>query len=137
MTFDPYRDVAEFHRKFGLPTAGPGVVPKLTAPSVSLFRTQFLEEELRELRTALDFDDLAGAADALVDLVYVALGTAHLLGLDFPAHWAEVQRANLAKERATSADDPRSKRGHHLDVVKPEGWLPPDHAAILRGQGVP
>jgi len=37
--------------------------------------------------------------------------------------WADVQRANMSKERATSAT--QSKRSSTLDVFKPEGWIPP------------
>jgi len=49
--------------------------------------------------------------------------------------FTEVQRANLAKERAAGATDRRSKRGSGLDVVKPEGWRPPDVAGVLRRHG--
>lgn len=127
---DPYRDVGDFHRRFGL-DAHPEAPPRLLGVDAFGFRFRFLEEELRELAEAHAAGDLAGAADALVDLVYVALGTAHLMGLDWNAHYAAVHAANMLKERASSAADPRSKRGHALDVVKPEGWAPPDHRQIL------
>lgn len=37
--------------------------------------------------------------------------------------WADVQRANMQKERVLKAED--SKRGSTWDVRKPEGWIPP------------
>lgn len=43
--------------------------------------------------------------------------------------WNDVQRANMSKERALKATD--SKRGSTYDVIKPEGWLPPQTDAII------
>ncbi len=129
---DLFGDVGEFHDRFGLGTFGtvrPGALP----PDVFKFRQDFMEEELQEhnlAHTSLDRDALL-ALDALVDLVYVALGTAHLMGIDFNAHWRLVHEKNMQKERASGAADPRSKRGHSLDVVKPVGWTPPDHEPIF------
>lgn len=127
---DLFNDVGAFHKKFGLDTFG-RVKPQLLPPDAQRFREKFLEEELTEFVIACQSQDLANAADALVDLIYVALGTAHMMGIDFNAHWAEVQRANMAKERASGAGDVRSKRKNALDVVKPEGWTPPDHGPII------
>lgn len=128
---DLFQDVGDFHRKFDLPSF-PEVGPAFIDGSAFEFRYKFLEEELAELLEAYNDRDLAKVLDALVDLVYVALGTAHLFGLPFNEAWAAVQRANLQKERAASASDPRSKRGHQLDVVKPAGWQPPDIGAVIR-----
>ena len=127
-----YDDVRDFHRKFDLP-AHPEAPPQFLAPDVLQYRLGFLLEELNEFTLAMEQRDLAEAADALADLVYVALGTAHLMRLPFEQVWQEIQRANLAKERVTGATDPRSKRRHALDVVKPPGWRAPDHSlALLR-----
>lgn len=134
MGFSNYHDVGQFHQKFNLPCiqhSGP-LRPHLLAADVFNYRRRFLLEELKELVNAQLNDDLPGVADALIDLVYVAMGTAQLMDLPWPALWDEVQRANLAKVRATGIDDPRAKRGSALDVVKPEGWHPPDIAAVLR-----
>jgi predicted HAD superfamily Cof-like phosphohydrolase len=43
--------------------------------------------------------------------------------------WADVQRANMSKERATKATD--SKRGSTFDVIKPAGWVGPQTDAII------
>lgn len=125
---DMFGDVGLFHEKFGLPRRRDGGgLTKLT-PDVLEFRTKFMQEELDEFR---DADTFEKQADALVDLVYVALGTAQMMRFAWAPLWAEVQRANMAKERAVSADDPRSTRSHALDVVKPVGWRPPDVAGAL------
>jgi predicted HAD superfamily Cof-like phosphohydrolase len=43
--------------------------------------------------------------------------------------WADVQRANLSKERALKAED--SKRGSVWDVYKPKNWVGPRTEEIL------
>lgn len=75
--------------------------------------------------------------DGLLDLAYVALGTAHMHRFPWAAGFAEVQRANMSKERASSSGDARSTRGHALDVVKPAGFRPPDVAGALMAAGWP
>ena len=133
-----YEDVRAFHQKFGVPTDADAHAPALPSSDVLEYRAKFLQEELDEFVKDTAEGNLEGVADALVDLVYVAYGTALLLGIS-PALWDElwndVQRANMAKERATSANDPRSKRSHSLDVVKPEGWVKPQGATILKKYG--
>ena len=119
-------DVKAFHEKFGfLVHETPGHLTKRKLRE----RVEFLEEELAEFKVACATQDLAEQGDALIDLVYVALGTAVMLGLPWEAMWAEVQRANMAKERGVG------KRGHQFDCVKPEGWMPPNHEYVLRVHG--
>jgi predicted HAD superfamily Cof-like phosphohydrolase len=125
-----FDSVGEFHRKFGLRVCGDGP-PLIVDDDTFLFRYQFLHEELHELLQAHRDRDLSAVADALVDLVYVAHGTAHMYGLPFDEVFKEVQRANMTKERAVGSGDGRSKRGSALDVVKPEGWTPPDVEGVL------
>ncbi len=127
-----FQMVGDFHRKFGLGVAGETAYPaKVLDDQTFLFRYQFLLEELHELLAAHRAGDVAGVADALADLVYVALGTAHLAGIPFDRVFEEVQRANVTKERAAGGGDSRSKRGSGLDVVKPAGWTPPDVAGTI------
>jgi len=122
-------DVALFHHKFKVPVASD---PSFLGPKTFEFRFRFMHEELAEFHLAHSKGDMEGAADALIDLAYVIHGTAHMMGLPWPALWEEVQRANMSKVRATSPD--QSKRGSALDVIKPEGWEPPNHSRIL-GEG--
>ncbi len=70
------------------------------------------------------------ALDGLVDLVYVALGTAWLMGLDFPEAWRRVHAANMQKVRAQRKEE--SARGTTFDVVKPAGWQPPNLSDLVR-----
>lgn len=119
-------DIRDFHEKFGLEYKGP---PRALEPEMSKFRVGFMQEELDEYQSAVYSGDLAGQFDALIDLIYVALGTAYLQGFPFAAGWREVQRANITKERAVSAE--QSKRGTAFDVIKPAGWMAPDMDGVL------
>ena len=114
-------DVYEFQLKFGIPQ--PQIARQLPK-ELAEFRLKFLKEELEEYEKAVESGDLERQLDALVDLVYVALGTALMSGFDFDTAWSRVQLANMAKERAKSAND--SKRGSAYDIVKPAGWRPPE-----------
>lgn len=120
-------DIHQFHEKFGLKPVEK--VGELNA-EVLKFRIDFMREELNEFERAAAFGDLEGELDALVDLVYVALGTAYLAKFPFGQAWNRVQKANMAKVRAEKESD--SKRGSVLDVVKPEGWTPPSHHDLVK-----
>jgi len=94
-----------------------------------LERVDCMAEELLEFRQAVDTQDLEGQADALIDLVYFAKGTAVMLGLPWEPLWRDVHRANLTKERGVT------KRGHAYDTVKPPGWQGPTTRQILHRAG--
>lgn len=143
------KDVADFHAKFGLEYGGP---PRHLPPDLGPFRTKFMAEELAEYITKFKGDqanltslvgylveknalqepqDLEHQLDALVDLVYVALGTAYLHGFNFDEAWRRVHAANMKKVRAQRAE--QSLRGSTFDVVKPEGWTPADLSDLVQG----
>ncbi len=138
-----FQDVRDFHQKFELLCFDK---PARLTKRKLVERVEFMQEELNEfiegcgLITMENADspgipvlsyeddgeqDLAKQADALVDLVYVALGTAVMLGLPWDWLWDDVQRANMAKVRGMT------KRGHAVDVTKPPGWQGPQTQRIL------
>jgi predicted HAD superfamily Cof-like phosphohydrolase len=125
-----WKDIYEFHKKFGIPMAPR---PMMLDDHAMEFRLGFMEEELTELNEAKEEKDLAKMADALADLVYVAIGTALMMGIPWDLIWSEVQRANMTKERAPS--DGSSKRKSSLDVIKPLGWTGPNHEEALQLTG--
>jgi predicted HAD superfamily Cof-like phosphohydrolase len=130
-----FEDVGIFHERFGLHNATffrPG--PRRWDRTLLEFRLKFLKEELKEFEDAMKRHDDAEMFDALIDLVYVAMGTAHLQGYPWEEGWDAVQRANMQKVRALP-DGSDSKRDSSFDVVKPNGWTAPDIAAILKNYG--
>lgn len=119
-------DIKDFHKKFGLEYQGP---PRALPFELSEFRYNFMREELFEYADARDHDDKAKQLDALVDLLYVAFGTAYLHGFDIRAAWNRVHEANMKKVRALREED--SVRGSTYDVVKPPGWRAPDLSDLV------
>lgn len=118
-----YEDLVMFHEKFGLSYSGP---PRDLPHELEEFRSDFLEEELLEYQQSLN---LADKLDALVDLVYIALGNAYLHGFPFNEAWRRVHTANMQKVRALAPAD--SKRNNVHDVVKPVGWQAPDLSDLV------
>ncbi len=114
---DLLADIDDFHRKFMFEPRYPGqpLDPQLTA-----FRVRFIAEELHELTTALKKSHVPEILDAIVDILYVAAGTAWLLGLPLAEAWERVHATNMKKVRAKRPSD--SKRGSEWDVVKPPGF---------------
>ena len=126
-----FDDVGDFHEKFGLDNVTHrGAGERVFNPELMEFRIKFLHEELQEFEDATVTRNAEDMFDALLDLVYVAMGTAHLLGFPWQAGWDEVQRANMTKVRA-QADGSNSRRLSSFDVVKPPGWTPPRIGEVL------
>lgn len=121
-----FADIADFHEKFKLAYDG---MPRQLDRELHNFRAGFMTEELGEYVEAHEAGDLEGQIDALVDLVYVVLGTAYLQGFPFDEAWKRVHAANMSKIRALRPD--QSKRGSVYDVVKPPGFVPPDHSDLI------
>jgi len=114
-------DVEELRKKFKLPIA---LEPTLLDRETLQFRVKFLMEEVSELVTAHNDRDLVAAADAIVDIVYVAFGGVIEMGLPFDALWNAVHEANMLKIKV----DPENlgKRGYIHDLVKPADWVSPE-----------
>lgn len=86
------------------------------------------QEELGEYNVAAEEDDVLEQADALIDLIYFALGRLVEMGVPAMAVFDGVQTANMGKERGELAKR-RGSKG--FDAVKPAGWVAPDHSWLL------
>ena len=65
--------------------------------SVSELRFNLIDEELKELRQALDERNLIEVADALTDLLYVVYGAGHSFGINLDKCFEEVHNSNMSK----------------------------------------
>lgn len=122
-----------------------------------------LQEAWAEHQNGPCAETVAEIADACLDLIYVATGLMHALGLDPQPLWNEVHRSNVDKikhrcgsclgggsiaepvtetyEQVTACKD-CGGQGYIYEVrlredgkvLKPEGWLPPELLALVRGQ---
>lgn len=95
-------------------------------------RVHFLLEEVNELLESIEDNNFPEVIDALIDIVYVAKGTAVILGIEnWHNHFDEVHRANMEKIPGWNEKRPNQV----FDLIKPEGWKPPNHLAILNREG--
>lgn len=86
------------------------------------FRVKFLQEELDELKTAKNAEDVV---DALIDLCVVAIGTLDCFNIDAYKAWDVVLDANMKKEVGVKESRPNPLG--LPDLIKPEGWVAPSH----------
>lgn len=115
------RDVDTFQKNvLGLECA-PGPLP----PHRLQFKLGHMHEELEEFKKAWDTGAFEDQVDALIDLIYVALGAILEMGVSPHEAFGAVHDANMQKLRGVT------KRGEAFDALKPEGWQPPDHAALI------
>ena len=64
---------------------------------IKKLRVDLIEEELSELKEAIDKKDIKEVADALTDILYVTYGAGHAFGIDLDKCFDEVQRSNMSK----------------------------------------
>lgn len=121
----PESMLAEFHEKFNQPF-GSGDVRDFA------LRQKLNLEEALELDEAFNTLDIVKIAAELADVLYVAYGTAHSLGIPILEVLAEVHRANMDKFGSGEA-----KYRDDGKLLKPNGWKPADVASVLRRNGVP
>ena len=60
-------------------------------------RFDLIQEELNELKDAMDTKNLKEVADALTDILYVTYGAGYAYGINLDECFKEVQRANMSK----------------------------------------
>lgn len=150
---DMIGDVNAFHAKFGQEYTGK---PRMLPHDLHDFRVKFHEEETREYRDEQinlveavrrqDRRDIVNSLelqlDALVDAAWVILGTADLQfgRRAFIEAWRRVVKANMAKVRKdmTSHGDGSvdSGRAPKYDIVKPAGWVAPDHRDLVSDNAI-
>lgn len=116
-----WNDVREFHEKFGHPVAAS---PRMIATPRALSRGKWMNEEVAEFLVAKDIYE---QADAMIDLIYFALGTLVEMGLEADELFDIVQQANMAKLWSDGKPHYNPKDGK---VIKPEGWQDP--APLIR-----
>lgn len=96
-------------------------------PDPNVFDFKFVPNDDRD-------QDLAGQADALIDLVYVAKGTAVMKGLPWKRLWNDVHAANMRKELRPTPHRAAFQAPAAM-IGKPEGWVGPETLAILEDVG--
>lgn len=111
-----WREVQEFHRAFGLPVSTKPVTLPLERRAE---RSNWMREELNEFDAA---NTVASQADAMIDLIYLAMGTLVEMGVP-PARAFELVHASNMSKRWPDGVVRLAPDGK---VLKPPAWLAPD-----------
>tara|TARA_Y100001936_G_scaffold164885_1_gene160993 strand:+ start:565 stop:936 length:372 start_codon:yes stop_codon:yes gene_type:complete len=89
-----FSKVGLFMRTFGQEVKNK---PSFSSDKINKLRYDLINEELTELKEALDKKDLLEVADALTDILYVTYGAGHAFGIDLDKCFEEVQNSNMSK----------------------------------------
>lgn len=90
---------------------------------------KLITEEYDELQVAAANKDRVETVDALLDIIVVAIGALHSVGVDTEGAWKEVMASNLAKINPRTG---RVQKREDGKVIKPEGWQPPDIVKYIK-----
>lgn len=110
-----WNDVKRFHKLFNHPHS---VYPVLLDQERISIRSKWMCEEIEEL---IDADSIYEQADAIIDLIYFALGTLVEMGVRPKSLFDIVQDANMNK--MWSDGIPRYDKDGK--VIKPSSWKDP------------
>lgn len=120
--------VTEFHETYGLPVHD---APTLSCEQTKQLRINLLQEELNELKEALEDNDPLETLDALIDLQYVLDGAFLSFGLQDvkQAAFEEVHRSNMSK---LGEDGQPIRREGDGKVMKGPNYFRPDLAQFIK-----
>ncbi len=89
-----FEKVKKFMETFGQEVKNTPSFPK---ENIIKLRYALIEEELSELKLAIDTKNIIEVADALTDILYVTYGAGHAFGIDLDKCFQEVQNSNMSK----------------------------------------
>ena len=110
-----WQAVREFHEKFGHPVEDK---PTEMKPERAKKRYNWMLEEINEF---LEADEIVEQADAMIDVIYFALGTLVEMGIEPDSLFEIVQEANMSKLW------PDGKPHYNAEgkTIKPSTWEDP------------
>ena len=110
-------------KKF-MQTFGQEVKTKASFPSDKIIhlRLHLIEEELLELKEAIEKKDIKEVADALTDILYVTYGAGHAFGINLDECFEEVQNSNMSK----LGSDGKPIYNEHGKVMKGPDYFKPN-----------
>ena len=114
-----FKKVGVFMKTFGQEVKNE---PSFSTNKINELRISLIEEELDELKEAINNKDLLEVADALTDLLYVTYGAGHAFGIDLDKCFNEVQKSNMSK----LGDDGKPIYNEFGKVMKGSNYFKPD-----------
>ena len=89
-----FEKVGLFMKTFGQEVK---VKASFSTDKINKLRVDLIEEELEELKEAINKKDLQETIDALTDILYVTYGAGHAFGINLDKCFEEVQNSNMSK----------------------------------------
>jgi len=110
-------------KKF-METFGQEIKEKAGFPNekITSLRYDLINEELDELKEAMDNKDIKEIADALTDILYVTYGAGHAFGINLDKCFKEVQNSNMSK----LGEDGKPIYNEKGKVMKGPNYFKPD-----------
>lgn len=118
---NPFRDQEKFMR------ACDQSVDTFNTSQFSLY-CNLINEEVTELKEAINNNDQVETLDALIDILVVTVGAIHSMGADGDRAWKEVMKTNFAK---IDSETGKVRKREDGKVLKPLGWKAPELAPFL------
>ena len=119
-----FEKVGEFMKTFGQEVKSKS---SLSSDKINILRTNLIEEELEELKQAINQKNLLEVADALTDILYVTYGAGHAFGINLDKCFEEVQNSNMSK----LGDDGKPIYSEKGKVMKGPNYFKPDLSKFL------
>ena len=101
--------------------------PGLSSNKINTLRINLIEEELKELKHAIENKDLKETIDALTDILYVTYGAGHAFGVNLDKCFEEVQKSNMSK----LGEDGRPIYNENGKVMKGPNYFKPNISKFI------
>ena len=101
--------------------------PEFPDSKIVQLRIDLIQEELTELKEAINKNDIIEVADALTDILYVTYGAGHSFGVDLDSCFNEVQNSNMSK----LGDDGKPIYNESGKVMKGPNYFKPNIKKII------
>ena len=119
-----FEKVGEFMKTFGQEVKSKS---SLSSDKINILRINLIEEELEELKQAINQKNLTEVADALTDILYVTYGAGHAFGINLDKCFEEVQNSNMSK----LGDDGKPIYSEKGKVLKGPNYFKPNLSNLL------
>ena len=114
-----FESVKKFMKTFGQEVKEKAEFPN---DKITSLRFELIQEELGELKDAIDKKDIKEVADALTDILYVTYGAGHAFGINLDKCFEEVQNSNMSK----LGEDGKPIYNESGKVMKGPNYFKPD-----------
>ena len=120
-----FEKVKEFMTTFGQEVKNK---PEYPNEKIVKLRYDLIDEELKELKEAIEKKSITDVADALTDILYVTYGAGHAFGINLDKCFTEVQNSNMSK----LGKDGKPIYNEQGKVMKGPNFFEPDLGKLLR-----